>query len=166
VLEEGTRLIAEIARKLGATVESIQTEPDLRRQVLRRGSESVVIDLIRERVTQLITQKPVIRGIRVDPPEEILANKLCALLSRSEIRDLVDVRALEIAGYRVEDALQAAALKDTGLTPAQLSWVLSQMKLGDDLVPPGDVTVKELRAYLADLIARLTRLAAPNSQSN
>jgi hypothetical protein len=85
-----------------------------------------VIDLIRKRVTQLITQKPVIRGIRVDPPEEILANKLCALLSRSEIRDLVDVRALEIAGYRVEDALQAAALKDTGLTPAQLSWVLSQ----------------------------------------
>jgi hypothetical protein len=44
--------------------------------------------------------------------QEILANKLCALLSRSEVRDLVDVRALELTGYRVEDALEAARLKD------------------------------------------------------
>jgi len=102
-------------------------------------------------------------GIRVDPPQEILANKLCLLLSRSEVRDLVDVRALELAGYRLEEALNAAALKDRGLTPAQLAWVLSQIELGDDLVPPGEVSLEELRRYLAELIARLTHQAFPGS---
>ena len=99
--------------------------------------------------------------IRVDPPEEILANKLCALLGRAEIRDLVDVRALEISGYPVESALPSAALKDAGLTPGQLSWVLSQITLGDDLVPPGGISVQELRKYLDDLVVRLSRLAFP-----
>ncbi|MGH9935499.1 MAG: hypothetical protein ACREAM_04580 [Blastocatellia bacterium] len=88
-------------------------------------------------------------------------NKLSALLSRSEIRDLVDVRALEKSGYCVEDALSAAASKDTGVTPAQLSWILNQIEMGDDLIPPGGVSTEELRQYLADLIARLTRLAFP-----
>ena len=97
----------------------------------------------------------------MDPPEEILANKLCTLLERAEIRDLVDVRALEMAGCRVEDALPFAALKDTGLTPAQLGWVLNQIELGDDLIPPGNVSTEELRLYLADLIARLAHMAFP-----
>ena len=91
-------------------------------------------------------------------PEEILTNKLCALLSRSEVRDLVDLRALESAGFKVEDALPFAALKDTGLTPAQLSWVLDQIELGDKTTLPGNVSAQELRQYL---IARLTRLTFP-----
>lgn len=160
-LDAGAALAAEIARQWGASLESIQTYPDFRRLLLRRDDEAIVIDLVRERVAQLIPDKPIVNSIRVDPPAEIMANKLCTLLSRSEVRDLVDVRALEMAGYQIEDALPAAAAKDTGLTPAQLSWVLSQIELGNDLVPPGGVSVEELRQYLADLIARLTRLAFP-----
>lgn len=160
-LDAGTALAAEIARQWGATLESIQTYPDFRRLLLKRHDEAIVIDLVRERVAQIAPEKPIVNGIRVDPPEEILANKLCALLSRSEVRDLVDARALEMSGYRIEDALPAAAAKDTGLTPALLSWILSQIELGDDLIPPGGVPLEELRLYLADLIARLTRLAFP-----
>src|SRR5262249_7577428 len=131
------------------------------RLLLRRGPESIVIDLVREYVEQALPEKPVINGIRVDPPEEILANKLCALLSRSEVRDLVDVRALEMAGYPLEGALKAAAAKDKGLTPAQLAWVLSQIELGDNQVPPGGVSREELRSYLTDFIARLARRSFP-----
>ena len=160
-LDDGVALVAEIAREIGATFESIQTAPDFRRLLLRRGSEAVVVDLVRDRVEQLVSEKPLVNGIRVDPPEEILANKLCALLSRSEVRDLVDVRALEIAGYRVEDVIAAAAVKDQGLTPAQLGWVLRQIELGEDLLPPGGVSVEELRSFLTALIARLARLAFP-----
>lgn len=160
-LDDGLTIATEIARQWGASLETIHTSPDFRRLLLRRGSEAVVIDLVRERVHQMVPEKPVMSGIRVDPPEEILANKLCTLLERAEIRDLVDVHALEMAGCRVEDALPFAALKDTGLTPAQLSWVLNQIELGDDLVPPGGVSTEELRQYLADLIARLARLAFP-----
>ncbi|MGH9966443.1 MAG: nucleotidyl transferase AbiEii/AbiGii toxin family protein [Pyrinomonadaceae bacterium] len=165
-LDDGQAVIGEIARQWGASLESIQTAPDFRRLLLRRGSEAIVIDLARERVAQLIVEKPVMNGIRVDPPEEILANKLCALLSRSEIRDVVDVRALEMNGYRIEDALPAAALKDRGLTPAQLSWVLSQILLGDDLMPPGGVSTAELRQYLNHLIARLAHWGFPAHQGN
>ena len=160
-LDDGFALSSGIARQFGASVESIETSPDFRRFLLRRGLDAVVIDLVRDRVVQRVDDKPVVHGIRVDPPEEILSNKLCALLSRSEVRDLVDVRALEMAGYRVEDALPAAKLKDSGLTPAQLGWVLSEITLGDDLVPPGNVSAEELREYLADLTTRLARIAFP-----
>jgi hypothetical protein len=47
------------------------------------------------------------------------------------------------------------------LTAAQLAWVLNQIKLGEDLTPPGEISVVELRKYLDDLIARLKRLAFP-----
>ena len=120
VLAEGARVIQQVARELHGTIEPIQTSPDFRRLILRRGDEAIVVDLIREYTVQAFTEKQMLNGIRVDPPGEILANKLCALLSRSEIRDLVDVRALELAGYRVEDWLKSAAEKDSGLTPAQL----------------------------------------------
>jgi hypothetical protein len=161
VMTDGASAASEVARELGGTLEALQTSPDFRRLLLRRGAESIVIDLVHEYVAQAITEKPVINGIRIDPPQEILANKLCALLSRSEIRDLVDVRALELAGYRMEDALDAAAAKDKGLTPAQLGWVLSQSKFSDDLIPPGGVSLKELRLYLSELIVRLARQAFP-----
>ena len=160
-IENGFRLVNEVAKELNADVESIQTSPDFRRLLIRRDTEAIVVDLVREYVFQISPEKPIINGIRVDSPEEILANKLCALLSRSEIRDLVDARELEKAGFKLENALSAAQRKDTGLTAAQLAWVLNQIKFGDDLTPPGDVSVVELRYYLNDLIARLKRLAFP-----
>jgi len=104
--------------------------------------------------------------ISIDTPDEILANKLCALLARSEIRDLVDVRALELSGYRMEVAISAAVMKDAGLTPAQLGWVLSEIELNDDYIPPGNVPVDALRLYLASLVARLAKLAFPHEPRN
>lgn len=73
--------------------------------LVKRENEAIIVDLVREYVFQIEREKPIINGIRVDSPEEILANKLCALLSRSEIRDLVDVRELENAGFSLENAL-------------------------------------------------------------
>ena len=73
----------------------------------------------------------------------------------------MDVWALEKAGYRIEDALPAASQKDGGLTPAQLAWVLSEVRIGNDAKPPGDVEVDTLRAYLGGLVTRLTALARP-----
>jgi len=81
VLDEGIAEATEVARELGATTESILTSPDFRRLLIRRGDEAVLINLVRDRVVRLVPEKPVLRGIRIDPPEEILANKLCALLS-------------------------------------------------------------------------------------
>ncbi len=162
IVTEGFATVTEVARQLGASIESLQTSPDFRRLLLRRETEAIVIDLVREQVVQAKLEKLLFGEIRVDPPKEILANKLCALLSRSEIRDLVDVRALESIGYRVEDALEAAHQKDRGLTAAQLSWVLSQIEFGDDLIPPGSVLRSDLQTYLTALIERLANVAFPN----
>ena len=162
-MADGVTAAADVTRELGGTLEPIQTAPEFRRMLIRRGEEAVVVDLVRERVVQRVPQKIIIDGIRIDPPEEIVANKLCALLSRSEIRDLVDLRALELAGYSVESALDAAAAKDSGLTAAQLAWVLGQIELDAGTPLPGGVSTGELRKYVGDLIARLERKAFPGN---
>lgn len=160
-MEDGVAALQDSARSLGATLEAIQTSPDFRRFLLRREAGSVVVDLVRDRSRQAFPDKPVVNGIRIDPVEEILANKLCTLLSRGEVRDLVDVLMLERAGYSIAQALGPASLKDGGLTAAQLGWVLSQIQVGDDARIPGEVTVEELRAFLSSLVSRLALLAKP-----
>jgi len=160
-IESGFALTTDSARSLGASVEPIQTSPEFRRLLVTLGDESIVVDLVREYVFQIDREKKEINGIRIDSPEEIFANKLCALLSRSEIRDLVDVYELEKAGLSLESALSAAQKKDTGLTPAQLAWVLNQIEFGDSFELPGDVSSANLTEYMAELILRLQKLALP-----
>ena len=121
----------------------------------------MVVDLVFDQSPQGDPEKQRFGEILVDPAPEILANKLCALLSRAEIRDVVDVLALERAGHRVESALSLAARKDTGFTPGQLAWVLSEIDVGEDADVPGGLSPADLRAFLADLQMRLTRLAFP-----
>lgn len=161
VIEEGEAALRAAARDVGASVEHVQTAPEFRRRLVRRARESVIVDLVVDTTPQGPQPKRHFGDVRVDPPQEILANKLCTLLSRAELRDLVDVLALERAGFRAEDALPLANCKDGGLTPAQLAWVLSQVTVGDDAAIPGDVSPADLQAFLADLIARLTRLSFP-----
>ncbi len=161
-LEDGEAALFDAAQELGATVERLRTSTNFRRFLVRRGNESVVADIVRDLAPQIDTEKPVRDGIRIDSPREIMANKLCTLLSRGELRDLVDVMALEQAGHRVEEHLELAARKDAGLTPGQLAWVLSQLEIGEDASPPGGVSADELREYLDELVQRLTEFAYPD----
>jgi len=160
-LEEGSAALRSVASELGATLESLRTSPEFRRFLLRSGAEALVVDLVFDPVAQIEKEKLSFGRIRVDPPDEILANKLCALLSRSELRDLVDVLELEHAGFDIARALPLAMKKDSGLTPAQLAWVLSTVRIGDDARVPGSRSPVELRAFLDDLQKRLTRLGLP-----
>lgn len=161
-LEDGERVLSEAALALGAIVERLQTAPDFRRRLVRRGSESVVVDLVRERVAQGPAPKLTIGRIRVDPPEEILANKLCALLSRAELRDLVDAMHLERT-CSLEAALELGRRKDGGLSAGQLAWVLSELRIGDDARSPDGSSPAVLREYVAELCTRLTALAHPGA---
>jgi len=161
LLAEGEVALHAAAGEVGASVESIQTAPDFRRRLVRRVTEGVVVDLVHDRAPQGPEPKRQFGAVRVDPPEEILANKLCALLSRAEPRDLVDVLALERAGHRAEGAIELARQKDAGLTPAQLAWVLSHITIPDDAAVPGGLVPSELRSFLSGLIVRLTRSSFP-----
>jgi hypothetical protein len=160
-LVEGEAALSSAAAEIGARLERLITAPDFRRWLATRADEGVVVDLVLDRAGGGSPETLRFGNVRVDSPAEILANKLCTLLSRAEPRDLVDVWALERTGLRVEDALPRAREKDGGLTPAQLAWVLSEVRIGDDAPVPGGGSVVELRRYLSDLCRRLTRAAFP-----
>jgi Nucleotidyl transferase AbiEii toxin, Type IV TA system len=160
-LEDGVRSLRTTARELGASWQDLRTAPEFRRVLLSRGDDSVIVDLVIEHAEQLHPEKLTYGTVRVDTAEEIFANKLCALLGRSEIRDLVDARALEGLGLSLADALAGGQRKDGGLTAGQLAFVLSEIKIADDVGLPGGVAPLELRDYLRGLIDRLARLAHP-----
>lgn len=159
--ERSRHVIQAVAQDLGARLVVRQDAPGFRRYALTRGDDTVVVDAVHDPTPQRIASKPRVGSIRVDPPEEILANKLTAVVGRMEERDLVDILFLERAGYRVEDALPAAMAKDGGCTPATLAWLLSQIEIPEGLRLPAGLTPDELRASIQDMIVRLRRAALP-----
>jgi hypothetical protein len=159
--ERGRFVLADVAAALGGELQVRQDAPGFKRIVLTRGDEGLIIDLVRDVSPQLHPVKLDRDHILVDSADEILANKLTALVGRAEERDLVDVMFLERAGYSLESALAAALAKDGGCTPATLAWLLSEVTIPDGISLPAGVTPGELRAYVNALIARLLALAAP-----
>lgn len=158
----GSRTLSQVAEDLGAHITIRQDAPGFRRHVVSRGAEAVVVDLVWERVPSAYPEKAELAGIRIDPVEEILINKLTTVVSRAEERDLVDLLFLERAGLSVERGLSGALAKDGGCTPATLAWVLSQVTVPDGASLPGEVSPADLRTFIADLVKRLRRHAAPN----
>lgn len=159
--ERSRFVLADVAAAVGAVLEVRQDAPGFKRVVLRRRDEGLVVDLVKDVSSQLHSEKLERDHIVVDPADEILANKLTAIVGRAEERDLIDVMLLERAGYPVEAALPAALAKDGGCTPATLAWLLSEVKIPDGIELPAGVPPAELRAYVAELIRRLLVLAAP-----
>jgi hypothetical protein len=157
----GRFVLANVAAAMSGTLQVRQDAPGFKRLVLTRGEEGLVVDLVRDVSPQLHLDKVDRDNIRIDPADEILANKLTALVGRAEERDLVDVMFLERAGYSVDAALAAALTKDGGCTPATLAWLLSEISISDDVVLPAAVPPSELRTYITELITRLLVLAAP-----
>jgi hypothetical protein len=151
-----------LARALGAAVgaelESLQTSPDHRRYLFTRGDESTRVDFVRDRGPQLLP-KAMREGLAMDSVEEIIANKITTLASRSEIRDIVDLYCLEQAGFRIDEHIDAALRKDAGATPATIAWLLSTLRVPERL--PGDVPRDAIVAYVRELEARLRKLAFP-----
>ena len=157
----GRRVLEAAADELGAVVAVRQHAPGFERFVVTREAESVVVDLVLERVAQTAGEKRLIGTIAVDPIEEILANKLTTILSRAEERDLIDLFFIERQGLRIEDGLVAALQKDGGCTPAALAWVLSEITVPDGASLPSGIVPSELRGFVDALVVRLRRAAFP-----
>lgn len=129
------------------------------------GGEVVLVDLVADPVPPI--EPPERKGepdasFLVDTPHEILVNKLNTLLSRSELRDLVDISALLEAGGDLELALAGAAAKDGGFSPATLAWVLRSLPipaLAQADGWPGEITA--LVAFRDALVERLAILCRP-----
>lgn len=163
--------IAHLARRLtgwcavhGVSVDVEQEFPGFRRYRLRDETGETLVDLVHEPVAQVVAlaDKPCVDGIRVDPPKEIVANKLAALLGRGETKDLVDLLLLSQQGFDVLSGLAAAHEKDRGVEPATLAWVLSQVSLDtSELLLVAPVDREALSAFRDALVVALQHTAWP-----
>lgn len=159
-LERAVRALWRAADRVGASLRPMETYPDFRRFVAERGGERCKIDLVVDRAPPIELQKLEREGVRLDSPREIAANKICALIGRCEIRDLVDLQALLGLGVSLEQALEDASTKDGGADPATLAWLLDQLAIGPDARLPGGVEPTALVLFRDDLVVRLRALAA------
>jgi hypothetical protein len=150
----------------GEEVRTLRTTPTFGELRVADDQEVCIVDLVAEPFGPI---EPPTRAeidgvaIAVDTRHEILASKLAALLERSEIRDLVDVKALLDAGGDLEAALRDAPKKDAGFSPLTLAWVLK----GFDIRPVAralgwpDANLQDLVEFRQALLDRLTAAAAP-----
>lgn len=113
----------------GLEVTTLQRSPGFVRFAVGDGHERIVVDLVAEPVPRVDEPMELRPGLWVDSPYEILVNKLGALLSRSELRDLEDARALVATGVDLDRALGDVSRKDGGFSPMTLAWVIGQLDL-------------------------------------
>jgi Nucleotidyl transferase AbiEii toxin, Type IV TA system len=155
---DADRLVRALADAVRAEIEVVHTAPDFRRYLLTAQDDSVRLDVVLDRAPQLYP-KVDRGGVITDSTEEIFVNKICALVGRSEARDLIDLMFLERTGLRVEHFLDAACRKDAGVSPATIAWLLSSFRAPRSL--PDTVRSAELEAYAKALEARMRRAALP-----
>lgn len=158
-LDDIGRAFAAAALACGAQVRSMQSYPDFRRLMAERGDERCKIDLVVDRAPPIEREKVLADHVRLDSMREIAANKICAIVSRAELRDLVDLRALLDAGVDLERACDDALVKDGGADPATLAWLLDTLVISSDARLPADTPPQELLAFRDTLVPRLRALA-------
>jgi hypothetical protein len=163
-LERAVRSLRLAADQVGASLRSMETHPDFRRFLAERAGERCKVDLVVDRVPPIEPGKVLIDGVRVDSPRELAANKVCALVGRAEIRDLVDLRALLELGVPLEQALADALAKDGGADPATLAWLLDQLVIGPEARLPGVVDPADLARFRDGLVIELRGHAARMAQ--
>jgi hypothetical protein len=133
----------------------MQGYPDHHRSIARRGSETCVVDLVIDRAPVVDPAKVEFGTVRVDTLREIAANKICALIGRSEIRDLVDLRALLAAGVSLDDA----AVKERGADPGTLAYILDELRIAPQALLPDETDPVELDRFRVALLTKLRALA-------
>ena len=121
------RTARDVVAEHSDRVAQLQSGSSFSRFEADSGSERIVVDLVASPVPVIDAPTRLdLLGvpIQVDTAREILVNKVVALLSRSELRDLSDVLALVAAGGSLDDAIEQAPRKDAGFSPLTLAWVL------------------------------------------
>ena len=164
----------ECVRRLraeGLEVESIQREPAFERLLVSSQDDRVAVDLVAEPVRTIEAPDSVQFGavtLLVDTPHEILVNKLCALLGRAELRDLLDVQALLDRGGDLTRAQKDAPRKDAAFSAVTLAWVLRGLPV-EALAGASGIGVadcQDLLSFRDELVNMLVRDTLPDAESS
>jgi hypothetical protein len=154
--------VEERLRRVGLESEVAQVTPTLLRLRVHDGGDAVMVDLLAEPSSSLeapASEEIGGKTIRVDGLHEILVDKLCALLGRAELRDLLDVRGILEAGADLGRALLDAPKRDSGFSPLTFAWVLRGMPLAEmaavsELAPDESDALDRFRHELIETVAR------------
>jgi hypothetical protein len=163
-------LVPEITRRLessGLTVQTLRSSATFSELQVRDAIETIEIDLVADPTPQAEPPRPTACGsamILVDTPHQLLVNKLCALLSRSEVRDLVDVRALLEMNGDLARALEDAPRQDAGFSPLTFGWSVRGIPLRSLARSLGwaDGEIAALETFRDELVERVVQAARPD----
>ena len=158
--------VTGVLNAAGFTVRGVRRTPAFARLHVESAEGGVEVDLVADPVPRIdAPERADASGvaIEIDSKREIFANKLNALLSRSELRDLVDVEALMNTGLDLRSGLEAAACKDGAMSAATLAWVLSSLPVAALAQREGWPAAETLRLsqFHVSLCTELARLSAP-----
>ena len=151
-----------LLRAQGFEVSRVVTAPAFVQLRAAYSGEVLMVDLVADPVPPIESAVHATieeTSVAIDSMHEILVNKLCALLGRSEIRDLVDVTAILAAGGDLSRAIDDAPKKDAGFSAVTLAWVLSRYPAAR-LAPSYGLNpdaMEQARASLEDELVRLAR---------
>ena len=159
--EQGTQALKDAVGAIGATIRVLQESRDFRRFLVSRADASTIVDMVIDRSPQVVAEKVLFGKICVDPVREIAANKLCALLDRTEARDFADLKLLLAGGLALEEVLVDAQRKHAGADPATLAWSLSEARIPASAPATAGLTPAALEEFRLELVQQLRRLAAP-----
>jgi hypothetical protein len=113
------------------------------------------IDLVRDFGPQY-GERTRVGDIVVDSVENIGANKLTAILGRTEPKDFVDLYFILHAGYEFDDLLAKAQEKDLGMQPFFMAGALLQVRNLRHLPETApSLTLRELQDFIIPLADRL-----------
>jgi hypothetical protein len=143
-------------------IQALSRSSDWHTNVLLKEERFVRLTLVREDLLlkiELVNDVPARIGPiqehpvlgRLDSPENILANKITALIDREEPKDLADVWGFCCRmGLSITDAIEGAQSKAAGVFPADLARVLCSVTCTDwELVRWIDAP--EAEQFVADL---------------
>ncbi len=98
----------------------------------------------------------------MDTLREIIANKLTTLLSRTELKDVVDLYFLEKAGHDLLASIPDAQAKDGGWEPAVVAMLLDGLRVYELPVwMIRELSTSDLGAFLQKLRLSISSLALP-----
>lgn len=131
-LDERPAAIRQRLAAAGLSVSVIQQSPGFVRFRVVDDESAINLDLVADPTERLEAPHQLTIGrttVAAESLRDLLVNKLCAMLSRSELRDLVDADALVAHGVSLDDAIASAPRKDGGFSPLTFAWVLQNLDL-------------------------------------
>jgi len=165
-LDHVTADVREKLEAAGLVVQNLRTSPAFCQLHVSDEASAIEVDLVADPTPVAEAARPTPCGsvtILVETPYQLLVNKLGALVSRSELRDLVDVRVLLEAGGDLTRALGDCPKQDGGFSPLTFGWAVRGLPVRRLAKSLGwsEAIIDELERFRDELVDRVVTAARP-----